>query len=152
MKFQTWDYIKQKLLVSSTSYPFDCKVLFGILNPQSEVDEGTVEVYSEKERLVFHPWPNWLQMPEAKHVPGNVVCRQNIRDGIVCFTFYSYLRASYIQWVLNRFRLFQISPKLNLGRYKLQKMGRIGRKEIYLTWAKFGITGICSGLNGYNWL
>ena len=55
-------------------------------------------------------------------------------------------RTSYNQWVLKIFRLLQIWPKLNLGRYKLQKMGWMGSKEIYLIWAKFGITEICSGL------
>ena len=33
-----------------------------------------------------------------------------------------------------------------MGRYKLQEMGRIGSKEVYLIWAKFGITEIYSGL------
>ena len=32
---------KQQFLVSPSSHPFDCKVLFGILNPQSEADEGS---------------------------------------------------------------------------------------------------------------
>ena len=39
-----------------------------------------------------------------------------------------------------------VCPKLNLGRYKFQKMGRIGSREMYLIWAKFGITVMFSGL------
>ena len=38
------------------------------------------------------------------------------------------------------------SPKLNLGWYEFQKMGRIGSTEMYLIWANFGITEMCSGL------
>ena len=36
--------------------------------------------------------------------------------------------------------------QIKSGLYKLQKMGRIGSKEIYLIWAKFGITVMSSGL------
>ena len=36
--------------------------------------------------------------------------------------------------------------QIKFGLIKLQKMGRMGSKEIYLIWAKFGITEICSGL------
>ena len=42
--------------------------------------------------------------------------------------------------------LFHISPKLNLGWYKFQKMGWIGNTEMYLIWEKFGITGMSSEL------
>ena len=42
--------------------------------------------------------------------------------------------------------LFQILPKLNLGRYKIQKMGQIGSTEMYLIWEVFGITLMSSGL------
>ena len=55
-------------------------------------------------------------------------------------------RASYYKWVLNTFRLFQNSPKLNLGQYEFQKMGRIGSTEMNLIWENFGITKMCSGL------
>ena len=42
--------------------------------------------------------------------------------------------------------MVQTVPKLNLGRYEFQKMGRIGSTEMYLIWDKFGITKMCSGL------
>ena len=34
----------------------------------------------------------------------------------------------------------------SLGRYEFQKIGQIGSTEIYLIWANFGITVMCSGL------
>ena len=44
------------------------------------------------------------------------------------------------------FWLVQTVPKLNLGRYEFQKMGRIGSTEMYLIWKRFGPTIISAGL------
>ena len=45
-------------------------------------------------------------------------------------------------------------PKSNLGHYEFQKMSRIGSKEMYLIWERFGPTVIPAGLiiiTGSNW-